>query len=213
MDFTLSTTGVTLLTALFGGAGATLLWEGILRPKRDRRNVAEVLSAELSHNLQMLAAAAVNARPDSVPPDFALSTMVFDAVADKIGELPSGTIGEVVFVYRYFQQLNALPLAYGSSVDRLRETPEDAKHYQQLRREVQSIIDVYNSYVDKCIDRVNIVQPMLLKAAFPVWSLRGWTRKKSRTLEMREMQARVANSIEHRRQHAERIRQERNRSE
>jgi hypothetical protein len=114
IDFTLSATAITLLTALFGGAGATLLWEVLLRPKRDRRNVAEVLSAELSHNMQMLAATAVNARPDTVPPDLALSTMVFDAVTEKIGELPSETIGEVVFIYRYFQQLNALPLAYST---------------------------------------------------------------------------------------------------
>jgi hypothetical protein len=40
---------------LFGGTGATLFWEGILKPVRARRSLAHVLAEEVAHNLQYAA--------------------------------------------------------------------------------------------------------------------------------------------------------------
>ena len=51
----------TLLTGVLGGAGTIFIWEVLIKPSRERRNVAEMLSAEVSINMQMLAAARVTA--------------------------------------------------------------------------------------------------------------------------------------------------------
>lgn len=153
-----------ILLGLFGGAGATLLWELVLKPMRQRRNVAEVLSAEVSLNLELLAAAEVNARPDNVPSDFELSTMVFDAMAERIGELPSQTVREVIFLYRYFKQLNELPKMYVKSVDDLRAVPADSPHRKAIEGEIRSCVQVFNTYVAKATHRVNPKSPAKLRA-------------------------------------------------
>jgi len=178
-----------ILLGLFGGAGATLPWELVLKPMRGRRNVAKVLSAEVSLNLQLLAVAKLHARPDSVPPDFELSTMVFDAMAERIGELPLQTVSEVIFLYRYFKQLNEHPKSYVKFVDNLRAAP--AADRKAIENEIRSCVEVFNSYVEKATHRVNLTQPMLLAAAFPWWSLHKYRRIPSKELDLREMAERV----------------------
>ena len=159
-----------LVLGLFGGAGATFLWELILKPMREGRSLAEVLSAEVSLNIQLLGAAKLHASPTKVPPDFELSTMVFDAVAAQIGGLQSQTVGEVIFLYRYFKQLNELPKTYVGFVNDLRGLPTISDHRGLLEKELRACVEVFNSYIEKAIARANITQPMLLTAAFPWWS-------------------------------------------
>lgn len=157
---------------------------------REGRSVAEVLSAEVSLNLQLLGAAKVTATTTKVPPDFELSTMVFDAVAGQIGTLKSQTVGEVIFLYRYFKQLNQLPKTYVGFVNDLRSA-SDSAHRIAIERELRSSVEVFNSYIDKAINRANITQPMLLAAAFPQWSPRRYRRTPSQELTIKELAARV----------------------
>jgi hypothetical protein len=179
------------LLGLFGGAGVTLVWELILRPMRERRSIAEVLSAEVSLNMQMLSAAEVHASATKVPPDFEASTMVFDAVAARIGELPSQAVAEVIFLYRYFKQLNEMPKTYVSLIDELRALSGDSPHRQTVEAEIKACVSVFNGSVAEAINRCNITQPMLLKTAFPRWSPRRYGRPPSRMLDTDEMAARV----------------------
>lgn len=195
-----------ILLGLFGGAGATLLWELVLKPMRERRNVAEVLSAEVSLDLQLLAATELYARSDNVPSDFELSTMVFDAMAERIGELPSQTVSEVIFLYQYFKHLNKLPKTYVKSVDDLRAAPADSPRRKAVENEIRSCVEVFNSYVAKAIQRVNLTQPMLLAAAFPWWSPRKYRHASSKELDLREMAERVLVSQAERAKLAEEIR-------
>jgi len=195
-----------ILLGLFGGAGATLLWELVLKPMRERRNVAEVLSAEVSLNLELLAAAELHASPDNVPSDFELSTMVFDAMAERIGELPSQTVREVIFLYRYFKQLNELPKIYVKSVDDFRAVPADSPHRKAIESEIRSCAVVFNSYVVKASHRVNLTQPLLIAAAFPWWSPRKYRHAPSKELDLREMAERVLVSQAERAKLAEEIR-------
>ncbi len=195
-----------ILLGLFGGAGATLLWELVLKPMRERRNVAAVLSAEVSLNLELLSAAKLLARPDNVPSDFELPIMVFEAMAERIGELPSQTVREVIFLYRYFKQLSELPKIYVRSVDTLRAVPADSPHRKAMESEIRSCVEVFNSLVAKAIHRVNLTQPMLLAAAFPWWSLRKYRRAPSQELDLREMAERVRVSQAERARLAEEIR-------
>jgi hypothetical protein len=46
----------TLLIGLFGGLGGVLIWEGLLKPRRTRRQLAAILSVEVQANLRKLRA-------------------------------------------------------------------------------------------------------------------------------------------------------------
>lgn len=195
-----------LLLGLFGGIGATVLWELILKPARERRSIAEVVAAEVSINMQLLTAAQVMGSARKVPPDFAASTMVFDGIVSSIGQLPPAAIREVVFLYRYFHELNRIPAKYVEYVNDLRQVPKGHKgQHDQVQREIDSCVNVFNSYVDKAITRANITQPLLLKSALPWWSLRRWQHGKSKTLSIDEAAQRVSNASSHRADLADRI--------
>ncbi len=75
---------LSIFAGLFGGIGAVLAWELFVRPVVQGRAIAEVLSAEVSFNLEYLTAAGLVAKPNSIPMDFALSTSVFDSVIDRV---------------------------------------------------------------------------------------------------------------------------------
>lgn len=183
-----------LLVGLFGGAGATFVWELVLKPLRERRAVAEVLSAEVSMNLQLLAAAKTLASSTRLPADFTVSTAVFDSVVTRIGELPPRLVGEVVFLYSYFSELNGQPRMYRESVKELRAYQAGTQKYTQVQMELLAQVGVFNQYVDKVIARVNLIQPLLLKAAFPWWSPRRWRRPPAVELKMDELAQRMARS-------------------
>lgn len=117
--------------------------------------------------------------------------MVFDAITERIGELPSQTVSEVIFLYRYFKQLNDLPRVYVGLVDDLRALPADSPHRKTVEGEIQAYVTVFNSYVAKAIHRCNMTQPLLLDSAFPRWSLRRYRRDPSQLLELDEMAERV----------------------
>jgi hypothetical protein len=153
-----------------------------------------MLSAEVSMNMQLLGLAEQIASPIKVPPDFETPTIVFDAVAERIGELPSQAVREVIFLYRYFSQLNQLPAKYVGLVDELRALAPDSPHRPAVERELQSCVSVFNSYVANAIHRCNLTQPLLLKSALPWWSPRRYQQEPSRLLETGEMaeRARVA---------------------
>jgi len=197
---------ITVIVGLFGGAGATLLWELVLKPMHDRRNIAEVLSAEVSINLRFLGAAHFFATSQKIPSDFCLSTTVFDSVVDKVGYLPPDVVGEVVFLYRYFNELNRLPDKYSQYIAELRTAPTEAPHRPQVEKELQACVAVFNSYIDKAITRVNLVQPLLLRNAFPWWSIRRWKHQPSKDLEITDLAQTLEESQLHRTRIAEGIR-------
>ena len=125
--------------------------------------------------------------------------MVFDGVVDKVGQLPPDVVGEVVFLYRYFHELNKLPSVYTGYVDDLRDVEKGyVARKQQIENEIQSCVSVFNSYIDKAINRANIVQPMLLKSAFPWWSPRRWRRRPSKQLTLEEAAQRADDALAHR---------------
>ncbi len=158
---------LSIIGGLFGGTGAVLVWELMLRPLVHGRAIAEVLSAEVSLNLEYLTAASLVARGNTIPMDFALSTSVFESVTDRIGDLPPNLVGEVVFLYRYFTELNKQPTAYGDTLKEYRNHHPGSSNHQGLERELGSLIAVYNQNVHKAIARIQLVQPLLLKAASP----------------------------------------------
>jgi hypothetical protein len=98
------------LLGLFGGVGATAVWEGIVRPFRDRRNIARSLSAEVRLNRDRVELAVQTRRQSTrdVPLNVRLSTVVFESLAEKFAELPDEILPDIMALYHRFTSLNAL---------------------------------------------------------------------------------------------------------
>lgn len=185
---------LTFILGVLGGATATLLWEVVLRPIFARRAIAEVLAAEISINLQLLAAAESLANPKKIPPDLSLSTKVFESITDQVGNLTPRLVAEVVFLYRYFFDLNEHPKAYTACIIELRGYEPGSSNYSACEKELLTQVKVFNHSVVKAINRVNLTQPLLLKAAFPWWSIRRWRRPTEAQINITELQEQIAKS-------------------
>jgi hypothetical protein len=98
------------LLGLFGGVGATALWEGLVRPRRDARNIARSLSAEIRLNHERLVRAVKTREesPRSIPFNVHLSTLVFESAVEKLAELPEEVLPDLVRVYHRFTSINAI---------------------------------------------------------------------------------------------------------
>lgn len=180
---------------LFGGVGAILAWELFVRPLVQGRAIAEVLSAEVSFNLEYLTAAGLVARSNSIPMDFALSTSVFDSVIDRVGDLPPNLVGEVVFLYRYFTDLNKQPAAFAETLREYRTHQAGSAHQQAAERELRGLIAVFNQNIQKATARIQLVQPLLLMTASPWWSIRGRRRRKPIQLDVDGLKQRMERSM------------------
>ncbi len=196
---------ISFLAGVFGGSGAVLLWELALRPWVQGRAVAEVLSAEVSQNLEYLTAASMLAKPTKIPGDFSVGTAVFASLTDRIGDLPPDLVGEVVFLYRYFEVLNRMPSSFGESLRELRGYESASANYQACERELAAAIAVFNQTVVKAIKRIQLVQPLLLEAAAPWWSWRGRRRRKAIQLDVDALQKRLSQSMAEREQLAAKV--------
>ena len=80
---------------------------------------------------EYLVAASMLAKTNKIPGDFSVGTAVFVSLTDRIGDLPPHLVGEVVFLYRYFEELNRMPSSFGESLRELRATsqpPRTTRH-------------------------------------------------------------------------------------
>src|SRR3954467_15148053 len=83
-----------------GGAGVTMLWEGLLKPRRERRSLAHVLAQEVEVNLQLAQLMKKdrtrdprNLPPAETPP---FETLVYRTLLPRLGELPSRIVRDVL---------------------------------------------------------------------------------------------------------------------
>jgi hypothetical protein len=135
---------ITIVLALFGGIGATVIWEGLVGPWQTRRNLARALQVEISLNLQLLAFSLAERPPArSLPVDLLLSTVIFKAVLDKLPNFPLKAYRYVFNLYSKFDYLNSLQKIYSEAVDRLRSAPEDSKYRVNLQNELDQTIDAF----------------------------------------------------------------------
>ena len=181
---------------LFGGAGATLLWEVFVRPVITGRSVAEVLAAEVSMNLELLAEfQALSQKRSGIPADLELSTIIFENLVDRIGDLRPDLVGEIVFLYKYFDQINETPKAWVDGVEELRGYQPDSENYWKAEHELRQMIAVFKQSVEKAITRINLVQPKLLESASPWWSLRGRRGPRPSALTVGDLEQRLQRAM------------------
>jgi hypothetical protein len=105
---------VTVLLALFGGAGGSLLLDLWWKPRRTRRRVAALLMHEINVNVQAMAVHAYlrEGHPRQVSADFRLSRLAFDALAAEVAELPPMVAADVIVLYHHFEHLHVLREAF-----------------------------------------------------------------------------------------------------
>ena len=96
-----------MAVALVSGIGGSILWEGVLRARRDRLALVAALRAEIQNNVHHAQYYASKRKSrESIPPTFRLQDVVFRAVANRLGDLDPEEIGRVAGCYRLFDELN-----------------------------------------------------------------------------------------------------------
>ena len=141
------------LIGFFGGAGAVLIWELILKPRRERRNVARVIAAEVLVNLQFMYGRRVRQRsaPTHVPASSSLSLVAFQSVGDRIGELPADEIRAVVELYAHFDMLNRLVRHHSASVEKRDAYPPDSDDWHRYHRRKSVTLDAFKAGMEATI--------------------------------------------------------------
>jgi hypothetical protein len=188
------------IQGLFGGAGAILLWEAVLKPIRERRALAHILAEEIAHNLQYAAGQRLylEGNPKGLPGDFRLSMLVFSAVAHRIGELPHLT-GDTVLLYRRVDALNALPEKFAQALRDLNDSSGDSwevrERKENARKESDTILTIYRQGLEKVVEDANAILPRLRAAARP-WYRVDYMLRKKQTLDLQDMAGDVMKLLE-----------------
>jgi hypothetical protein len=154
-----------LISGLFGGVGATLLWEMFLKPRREKQSVGRTIAGETSLNLQMIALhlAARERSPNSIPADFRLSTLAFQALASQIGSLPSDARQLVILLYNRIEYLNRVVDLYAQLLDKLRTSAADNPHLPTYQREADAAVEAFYRLLDSTFDTANETITLLHK--------------------------------------------------
>ena len=157
---------LTVLLGLFGGIGGTLLWEGLIGPWKTNRNVARAIMAETSFNLQIMAyhLSLGYIKPKSIPGDFSLCTLAFNALADKVGFLPSRILREIIVLYSNIDSLNFAARQFHETLNLWRTTLESTAK-SQIQAELDSILRTFYTSLDTVIDKAENCQSILYPLA------------------------------------------------
>ncbi len=142
---------VTVLLALFGGAGGSLLLELWLNPRRTRRRVAALLAEEVNLNAHLLTLHVHLRRKDprQVSADFQVMQLAFEAVAQEIAALPANVAGQVILTYHYFDRLNRLREMVRERLSQWREAHETGRgDLKFLEQNAMGALDYFNKLVD-----------------------------------------------------------------
>jgi hypothetical protein len=188
-DMTIDFSWLTLLSpwfsGFFGGAGAILLWEGFLKPSRERRSLAHVLAEETAQNLN-LAAMQLNLirtgrSPEAVRPWAPLSSIVFQAAVPRLGELPYH-VSKVIAVYRLLEIVNRYPPMIIAEWDDIRPelkgqqpTIEQSQRISRLRESLAT----FENWLDQFKRSSEKLLGELRKASVPWYRVDLRTRKRS----------------------------------
>jgi hypothetical protein len=181
------------LQGLLSGAGVVLLWEGLLKPRRDRRNLARVLTSEVSRNTEMIANTVVycELHPRQIPVDFALATGVFDATVDRAGEFPVDVIGELVLFYMKARHLERTLVRYEEAVDGYQAIPEYSAAYadrierDRLKADAEEAYDAFLRGLPSALENARPLLHRLHRVAHPI----GRFFMPERTIDRKELEA------------------------
>jgi hypothetical protein len=158
--FWLQTT-ITVIVSLFGGGGVLVLWEGLIKPRRERKSLEAGLAAEIHHAAQYMKShlELADHQRRRVPPDFHVSTTIYRSVAARLGDLSGEQLGRVVPLYRQFEELNRIPSIYASYVQGSRSG--DPVDRSQAQDESDLCMDTFYRMLGRVHAHATIVRPLV----------------------------------------------------
>ena len=165
----------TLLTAiiagLVGGLGARFIWEGVLKPNRDRRNLAAALAEEISLNVNRLAAFDFRARakPSALRRPPRMSSGVFSAAVGRLGELRHYDIGRVVELYGVFAAIDEAAVRDTDRPGR-KTDDESAELIKEFLHRQTEFVDQLGDVIALCYTTLD----GLGENGAPEWTRRRW---------------------------------------
>lgn len=153
------------ILGLFGGVGATVLWEGIVKPYRERRNLARSLATEiLTNRIRLQKTFSIRAStPKTLPFNLQLSTLVFESVAEKIAELPEEILPELIQLYNHFISVNAIKAHLKGNLDQ--RPGADASTVEILKKKYLKGLDGLDSNIQASISAADKLLPKLVRYA------------------------------------------------
>lgn len=104
-----------LIAAVLGaliGSATTIVWETLLKPRRERTGMAAALNAEVAFIILVVDRYVSRAERDEVPIDFRAPTTVYRALAGRLGELPPDIAFLLATLYSALDEANTLPAHY-----------------------------------------------------------------------------------------------------
>jgi hypothetical protein len=155
------------LLGLFGGVGATALWEGFVRPTPTRRHLARLLVAEVRinyHQVEWL----VKQRsdfPNFLPLNVSFSTSIFDSLAEQVGELPEDMLQDLVRLYGRFRNVTGIGSTLSAMFDAYESAAEESELKVRLNQRMQERIDALYLGVERCRSAIADVLPKLVRCA------------------------------------------------
>jgi hypothetical protein len=158
----------TVALAIVSGAGGSALLELWYKPRRDRRRAAKALVAEIMLNtdLALLHAHARWKAVKKIPGDFRFSLICWDSAAELISELPVDLIKSVVILYNRYKQCNEAVAFYREGLDQLEAIPDgNPNRREKVTKFLDSVIDVFNTGIDKSIDDGKKLLPTFMEHA------------------------------------------------
>lgn len=128
-----------LVTGFLGWAGATILWESVIKTASARRGLAHMLAEEVGLNLKAAVGGQLQLEytPRVIPNDFQLSEIAFSALASQAAQLPRSVIGEAILYYQRVKLLNALVAGWGEQLERYRAMQRSPKDFPPIQMELQ----------------------------------------------------------------------------
>jgi hypothetical protein len=159
---------VTVVLALFGGAGGSLLLDMWWKPRRVRRRVAALLMHEVNVNTQAMAVHTYlrEQHPRQVSADFRLSRLGFDAVASEIAELPPQVASDVIVLYHHFEHLHVLREAFSRTHAAWRAAEATGQgEIEKVKRYCLAALDGFNVNLDETLTEARAVFALLRQHA------------------------------------------------
>jgi hypothetical protein len=148
----------TILLAILSGAGGSALLDLYWKPRRDRRRAAALLHADIVVNMQIIQfhAHLRKSAPRKIPQDLKLSHLGFDTAGEIVSELPTELLRPVMLLYNRFDDLNRNVELYAQGMDQLATLDASSPQRAKLQHYLNSVIDVFNTGMDKawesCVD-------------------------------------------------------------
>lgn len=124
----------------------------------------------------------------TIPGDFRLSKIAFDAVADRLAELPPDVFRMVHLFYTQTDYLNQTVEAYDRTLQQYRSVSPGAQHHGVLQYELDTTLEAFYRLLDKTLEIGRRTQDLV----FPVgeaWRIR---KQKLEYLTEEDVEKRVA---------------------